>query len=113
MVPITVGPVLILVPATLKESVHVLLPLFSEDFFLPPRPVIIVVVAFVILPLSSAQSLASKRVVYATCISVATYVLWLCSVTYAHKKGILEVNSGWLRMGTLWQGISCVHWNYI
>jgi len=90
----------------LRESVHVVLPLLPDD--LPVSPWLIVAVIFTLaqLPLVSAPSLASKRVVFATWTSIATYVLWFCCVAVAHANGTLEINPGWFRMGALWQGIT-------
>ncbi|KAF7348428.1 hypothetical protein MSAN_01797100 [Mycena sanguinolenta] len=72
----------------------------------PPRPVLILLFALALLPLGSAPSLASKRIVYATWASIATYIIWFICVTVAHAQGTLEINPGWLRMGTFWQGIT-------
>ncbi|KAJ6621795.1 hypothetical protein B0H10DRAFT_2162884 [Mycena sp. CBHHK59/15] len=90
----------------LRESVHIILPLLPGNLPVPPRPVLTVVFALLIFPLVSAQSLGSKRIVYATWASVATYVIWFCCVSFAHANGTLEINPGWLRMGTFWEGIT-------
>ncbi|KAF7346599.1 hypothetical protein MSAN_01888100 [Mycena sanguinolenta] len=90
----------------LRESVHIILPLLPEDLEFPPRPVLTVLFALALLPLVSAPSLASKRIVYATWASIATYIIWFICVTVAHAQGTLEINPGWLRMGTFWQGIN-------
>lgn len=82
------------------------MPLLPEDLLLPPRPILTVVFALALLPLVSAQSLASKRIVYATWASIATYIIWFFCVAVAHGQGTLEINPGWLRMGTFWQGTS-------
>jgi hypothetical protein len=54
----------------------------------------------------AADSLGSKRVLYATWTSVATYFFWFILVTVAHAQGNLTASPGWLRKGTLWEGIS-------
>ncbi|KAF8130425.1 hypothetical protein K438DRAFT_1923198 [Mycena galopus ATCC 62051] len=90
----------------LRESVHIILPLLPEDAGFPPRPILTVVFALALLPLVSAPSLASKRIVYATWASIATYIIWFFCVAVAHAQGTLEINPGWLRMGTFWQGIT-------
>ncbi|KAJ7784333.1 hypothetical protein B0H16DRAFT_1402171 [Mycena metata] len=90
----------------LRESVHIILPLLPEDLPLPPRPVLTGAFTLLLLPLVSAQSLGSKRIVYATWTSIATYLIWFCCVAVAHANGTLEINPGWLRMGTFWQGIT-------
>ncbi|KAJ7021624.1 hypothetical protein C8F04DRAFT_1313716 [Mycena alexandri] len=92
----------------LRESVHIILPLLPEGLPLPPRPVVTGAFTLLLLPLVSAQSLGSKRIVYATWTSIATYLIWFCCVAVAHANGTLEINPGWLRMGTFWQGISPV-----
>ncbi|KAK7048562.1 hypothetical protein R3P38DRAFT_2505516 [Favolaschia claudopus] len=88
----------------LRESVHIILPLLPGNFLLPPRPILTVAFALVLLPLVSAPTLASKRIVYATWASILTYIAWFICVAIAHAQGTLEVNPGWLRMGALWQG---------
>ncbi|KAJ6462013.1 hypothetical protein C8R47DRAFT_101020 [Mycena vitilis] len=90
----------------LRESVHIILPLLPEDLALPPRPILTAVFALALLPLVSARSLASKRIVYATWTSVATYIIWFICVAIAHAQGTLQINPGWLRMGTFWQAIT-------
>ncbi|KAJ7625343.1 hypothetical protein DFH06DRAFT_1058755 [Mycena polygramma] len=90
----------------LRESVHIILPLLPEDLALPPRPILTAAFALALLPLVSAESLASKRIVYATWTSVATYIIWFICVAIAHAQGTLQINPGWLRMGTFWQGIT-------
>jgi hypothetical protein len=90
----------------LRESVHIILPLLPEDAGFPPRPILTVVFALALLPLVSAPSLASKRIVYATWASIATYIIWFFCVAVAHAQGTLEINPSWLRMGTFWQGIT-------
>ncbi|KAJ7677420.1 hypothetical protein B0H17DRAFT_1206981 [Mycena rosella] len=90
----------------LRESVHIILPLLPEDLPLPPRPLLTAVFALVLLPLVTGQSLASKRIAYATWTSIATYIIWFCCVAVAHANRTLEINPGWLRMGAFWQGIT-------
>ncbi|KAJ7715594.1 hypothetical protein DFH07DRAFT_974128 [Mycena maculata] len=90
----------------LRESVHIILPLLPADLPLPPRPVLTVVFASALLPLVSAQSLSSRRIVYVTWASIATYIIWFLCVAVAHANGTLEINPGWLRMGTFWQGLT-------
>lgn len=87
-------------------ATHVLLPLFPNPLAIPARIVLTVALSLVILPLLLAQSLASKRVVYATGLSLVTYVAWLGFVTYAHIHGTLHANSGLFRLGIFWEGIS-------
>ncbi|KAJ7432752.1 hypothetical protein B0H11DRAFT_2123905 [Mycena galericulata] len=90
----------------LRESVHILLPLLPEGLPLQLRPVLTVAFALLLLPMVSAYSLASKPIVYTTWTSIATYLIWFFCVAVAHANGTLEINPGWLRMGTFWQGFS-------
>ncbi|RDB18097.1 hypothetical protein Hypma_000972 [Hypsizygus marmoreus] len=92
----------------LRESVHVLLPLLPNNSTTLAQLGLTVLLALMVFPLSFAQSLASKRAVYTTWISIATYVAWLGCVIYAYYHGISLVDSGWLRMGAFWQGIVAI-----
>jgi hypothetical protein len=87
------------------ESVCTLLTLFPNNLQLSSRLIMTVIFAIILVPLSTAQSLAAKRIIIATWVSVATYVLWLGLVAYV---GTIDANPSQLRMGVLWQGISCV-----
>ncbi|KAF8073907.1 hypothetical protein FPV67DRAFT_1576890 [Lyophyllum atratum] len=101
----TGGLRVLLATVYLRESVHVLLPLFPNNPSIPLDLLLTVIFALAVLPLSFAQSLASKRVVYATWLSVVTYIAWLGCIIYAYVHQIPLANSGWLRTGTFWQGI--------
>lgn len=91
----------------LPESVHHILPLLPETLGIVPTKLLLsVILALALLPFASAPFLSSKRVIFATWASIATYLLWLSCVSYAHATGTLQVSPGWIRMGALWQGIS-------
>lgn len=92
----------------ITESVEILLPQFPETLVLPTRPVLTFILASAVLLLSSAKSLASKRIVYATWLSVFTYIALLSCLSFAYTHGTLQSNPNQLRLGTFWQGISCV-----
>ena len=49
-----------------------------------------------ILYLSSARALNYRRITYATWLSLVAYLGWLCCITYAYSKGVLQPNGGWL-----------------
>lgn len=65
----------------------------------------VLILGIVIAYLSYARSLASRRVVYATWLSIATYTAWLGCTIYAHAHGLQEVQTGWLGAGSAWQGL--------
>lgn len=87
-------------------AADVLLPLFPNPLPIPVRVVLTVVLSLVVLPLLLAQSLASKRMIYATGLSLVTYVAWLGCVTYAYTKGTLRATSGFFQLGIFWEAIS-------
>ncbi|KAK0487612.1 hypothetical protein IW261DRAFT_1548553 [Armillaria novae-zelandiae] len=92
----------------IRVSAEVLLPLLPSDLPFSPEPVLCIGIAVVVLPFCLAQSLASKRIVYCTGLSVLTYILWLTLVAIAQHKGTLKTNPGWTKMGYLWQGITTI-----
>ncbi|CAL1712439.1 unnamed protein product [Somion occarium] len=92
----------------LRSSVDVLLPLLPEKLIVPSRYPLTVVVALVISPLCFARSIATASVLYATWLSIATFVAWMACTAYAHAKGILTTNPAGDSLGPLWQGISVI-----
>ncbi|KAK0464339.1 uncharacterized protein EV420DRAFT_1037420 [Desarmillaria tabescens] len=92
----------------IRESAEVLLPLLPSDLPFSPEPVLCIGIAVVVLPFCLAQSLASKRIVYCTGLSILTYILWLTLVAVAYHKGTLKTNPSWTKMGSLWQGITTI-----
>ncbi|KAJ7069753.1 hypothetical protein C8F01DRAFT_976514 [Mycena amicta] len=90
----------------LAESVHNILPILPADLPIPPRPILTLVFAAVLIPFVSVETLAAKRVVYATGTSILTYIIWFCCIAVAHANGTLQPNPGWLTRGALWQGIT-------
>ncbi|KAF8957024.1 hypothetical protein BDZ97DRAFT_1924972 [Flammula alnicola] len=85
-------------------TLHSLLPQKQQPIlaYLASTSLIGLVVAYP----SYARSLSSKRIVYATWLSIATYTAWLGCTIYAHTHGLLEVQTGWLGAGSIWQGLS-------
>jgi len=63
------------------------------------------VVSVLVAYLSYARSLNSRRTVYITWLSIATYVAWLGCTVYAYTHDLLETHSSWLGGGFMWQGI--------
>jgi hypothetical protein len=55
--------------------------------------------------LSYAKSLQSKRIIYATSLSIFTYVLWIGINIYSYNHGSLEIHTSWLGTGSFWPGI--------
>ena len=63
------------------------------------------VLLFGVLPFSTARSLASKRAVVPTILSIITYVAWFVFTAYSHGKGSLEASASWTTLGSLWDGV--------
>ena len=81
-------------------------PLFPKKF----RPVVTyVIVILLIAPIlgyfSYAKSLQSKRIIYATSLSLTTYILWIGVIIYSYNHGSLEIHTSWLGTGSFWPGI--------
>jgi len=64
-----------------------------------------VLVALPVGYLSFARSLNYRRIIYATWLSLATYIAWCISCIYAHSQGILPSTGGWLGSGNVWVGL--------
>ena len=68
-----------------------------------------VIMIFLIAPvlgyLSYAKSLQSKRIIYATSLSIATYLFWISVIIYSYTHGSLESHTSWLGTGSFWPGI--------
>lgn len=71
-----------------------------------------VTMIFLITPvlgyLSYAKSLQSKRIIYATSLSIFTYVLWISVIIYNYTRGPLERHSSWLGTGSFWPAIGII-----
>jgi len=90
----------------LRVSVNLILPLTPETDLLSSRCFWTAVLLLGVLPFSTARTLASKRAVIPTILSVITYVRWFACTAYSHGKGNLEASAGWTTLGSLWDGIS-------
>ncbi|KAF9643381.1 hypothetical protein BDM02DRAFT_3104499 [Thelephora ganbajun] len=90
----------------LRVSVSLILPLTPEGDLLSSRFFWTAILLLGVLPFSTAYSLASKRAVVPTILSVITYVAWFVCTTHSHGKGTLEASASWTAMGSLWDGIS-------
>ncbi|KAG5646487.1 hypothetical protein DXG03_003252 [Asterophora parasitica] len=104
----TGGLRVLLATVYLRESVQVSVSLLPNYKSIAVRLALTAILALVVLPLSLAQSLASKRIVYTTWLSMVTYIAWLSCIIYAYVHKIPLANSGWLRAGTFWQGIVAI-----
>ena len=81
-------------------------PLFPRKL----QPVVTyVIVTLLIAPilgyLSYAKSLQSKRIIYATSLSIITYVLWITVIVYSYNHGSFDIHTSWLGAGSFWPGI--------
>ncbi|KAJ3764353.1 hypothetical protein EV360DRAFT_77463 [Lentinula raphanica] len=95
----------------LREASHSLLSSLPSDIYIA-NWAFTLILAVIVYPFVIAQSLGSKRVIYSTWISIASYVLWFFCVTYAHANGAPTGHSSWLRMGSLWEGITVIAFTF-
>ena len=88
------------------DAMYQLQPLFPQKL----QPVVtyeilILLIAPILGYLSYAKSLQSKRIIYATSLSITTYVLWISVTVYSYNHGSLEIHTSWLGTGSFWPGI--------
>ncbi|KAJ4482293.1 hypothetical protein J3R30DRAFT_3458271 [Lentinula aciculospora] len=102
---------LFLATTYLREGTHMLLSSLPSDIYIS-NWVFAIILAVIIYPFIIAQSLGSKRVVYTTWASIAFYISWFFCVVYAHAHGAPTGNSSWLRMGSLWEGITTIAFTF-
>jgi len=86
-------------------SVNVILPLTPEGDLLSSRFFWTAILLLAVLPFSTARSLASKRAVVPTILSIITYIAWFACTAYLHGKGGLEASASWTTLGSLWDGV--------
>lgn len=67
----------------------------------------------ILIPLSVAPSLASRRLIYATGVSNALFIIWLGGIVYAHARGLLNTDNVMVAQGVLSQDISSYHSFYM
>ncbi|KAF8887187.1 hypothetical protein BD779DRAFT_1672939 [Infundibulicybe gibba] len=86
-----------------RKSVHA----FGNSFsmFLS-RPAAVVCAVILVAPFSYARSPTARTVTCATVGSVLAYLAWLGCISYAYAHGTLDSNTGYIQLGTLWQGIT-------
>lgn len=96
----------------LRVSVSLILPLAPEGDLVSSRFFWTTVLLLGVLPFSTAPSLASKRAVIPTILSIVTYLAWFACTAYSHGKGSLEASASWATMGSLWDGISAVAFTF-
>lgn len=88
-----------------QVSVSLVLPLTPGRDLLSSRFFWTAVLLLGVLPFSTARSLASKRAVVPTVLSIITYVAWFACTAYSHGKGCLEASASWTTLGSLWDGV--------
>ncbi|EIN12529.1 hypothetical protein PUNSTDRAFT_118328 [Punctularia strigosozonata HHB-11173 SS5] len=87
-----------------RVTVQVLSPQLPEKvWILPTGPVLSTILAVVLLPLSMAPSLASRRVVFSTTASLLAFVGWIVCVAYAYATGTLPHPAVVPNLGSLWE----------
>ncbi|KAH9948870.1 hypothetical protein B0H21DRAFT_206093 [Amylocystis lapponica] len=89
----------------LRASADILLPLVPKELTQASMTIILAVAAS---PLYFGRSLASKRVIYATWLSVASWVAWFSCTAYARGKGIAVPTGNSTSLGVLWQDVSTI-----
>lgn len=57
---------------------------------------------------SYGRALDFRRIVYVTWLSIVSYTIWLGLVIYAHTKGTLQPEPGWLGSSKLWPGLGAI-----
>lgn len=87
------------------DSMYSLHPLLSGKYH---SAISTLVVSVLVAYLSYARSLRSRRIVFTTWLSIATYVAWLGCTIYAHIHGLLEAHSS---AAPIWQGIGAFYNN--
>lgn len=90
---------------TSPVSVNLILPLTPEGDLLSSRFFWTAVLLLGVLPFSTARSLASRRVVIPTILSIITYLAWFACTAYSHGKSSLEASASWTTLGPLWDGV--------
>ncbi|KAF9777542.1 hypothetical protein BJ322DRAFT_1015606 [Thelephora terrestris] len=90
----------------LRVSVSLVLPLMPEGDLVSSRFFWTTVLLLGVLPLSTVSTLASKRAVVPTILSIITYVAWFACTAHSHGQGSLEASASWTSLGSLWDGIS-------
>ncbi|KAI0631913.1 hypothetical protein C8Q77DRAFT_1060500, partial [Trametes polyzona] len=96
----------------LRFSVDCLLPYVPDVLALPSRLITTLVFATFIAPLYSARSLQSRRVIYASWLSIAAYAAWFACTAYMHAKGVLVPVGNFATLGKLWQEIPVVAFTF-
>ncbi|TEB40158.1 hypothetical protein FA13DRAFT_1808418 [Coprinellus micaceus] len=90
-----------------SESVRLLLPYLPPNLIL--RLLVVLLCGGAVFFLSLGQSLGSQRVVFASWLSILTYIAWLTCVIYAHAKGVLYVEDD---TSSTWKGIFTIAFTF-
>lgn len=89
----------------LRSASDILAAVVEPTFLWVPNTIFIpILLAAAILPLCLAPSLATRRTLYCTNISVGTFFLWMCCIAYF--RPIPSASPIWQSRGVLWNGIS-------
>ncbi|KAH6917429.1 hypothetical protein BKA70DRAFT_334599 [Coprinopsis sp. MPI-PUGE-AT-0042] len=99
----------VLAIAYIHESSNNLFPLIPDLIY---RVAICLVLAVLIVYLSTAQSLASRRIISATWLSILSYLIWFSCACYAHTKGLLPHQEGWLHSPSTWKAIFTIGFTF-
>ncbi|KAL4069894.1 hypothetical protein V8B97DRAFT_558269 [Scleroderma yunnanense] len=91
----------------LRDSVHSLLPLVLEGIPSHSDICISALLGSVVLALSLSNTLAAKPVLYASGLSMVSYVAWLTALLHAYAIGILQPSDSPQR-GILWNQYSSI-----
>ncbi|KAH9924302.1 uncharacterized protein BXZ73DRAFT_50582 [Epithele typhae] len=103
---------IILTALYLRYAVDLLLPCFPDALVIPSRAIATIILAAFVAPIYAATSLASRRVVRTTWISVVVYVAWFSVTTYMHAKHIMVPTWNPQSLGQLWQGIPALAFTF-
>ncbi|KAH9485450.1 hypothetical protein JR316_0002358 [Psilocybe cubensis] len=89
----------------LRYSIYILLPLLGKKHPVISYFILAPFIGIIIGYLSYARSLGSRRILYATWLSLLTYICWLGCTIYAHCNGLLAKESGWLGSASIHQSL--------
>ena len=88
-------------------SADAIVPLIpARVLVVPSRLLITPLLALAVSPLCFGTSLDAPTVLYATWLSVASFIGWVGCMAYAHAHGVLQVTPRDSSLGALWQGFS-------
>ncbi|KAJ8501988.1 hypothetical protein ONZ45_g11950 [Pleurotus djamor] len=95
-----------------QEAINNILPLVPKALSISPRLVLTILFGVPLLPLSTTLSFSSLRIIFASSVSIISYIAWFICVAIAHAHGTLRSSAGWPSMGMLWQGVTVIAFAY-